>query len=152
MDAHRKPSVLFWAAVAAAVAMVIGGLGPWTTTLHFSTSGTESDGWVMIATGAFVGAHLAWAHARGFSGKGTAAGLLLGGGIVAATAVYDLSDISAAANGSHAGFLQDVLSPGWGIYVSLAAGVALAILALAVLAGEVMFDPVPDEPVGAQPA
>jgi hypothetical protein len=149
MHHPRKPSLLFWAAVAAAAAMVVGGLGPWTTTLHFSTNGTDSDGWVMIATGAFVGAHLAWTHTRSFSGKGTAAGLLLAGGIVAATAVYDITDISAIANGSEPAFLQDVLNPGWGIYVSLAAGVALSILALAVLAGEVMFDPVPDEPVGA---
>jgi hypothetical protein len=149
MHHRHKPSVLFWAAVAAAAAMVVGGFGPWTTTLHFSTNGTESDGWVMISTGAFVGAQLAWTHARSFSGKGTAAGLLLAGGIVAVTAVYDLSDISAVANGSEPAFLQDVLSPGWGIYLSLAAGVALSILALAILAGEVMFDPVPDEPIGA---
>jgi hypothetical protein len=149
MHDHRKPSVLYWAAVAAAAAMMIGGLGPWTTTVLRSTNGTESDGWVMIATGAFVAAHLAWAHARSYSGKGTAAGLLLGGGVAAVTAVYDLTDISAIANGSEPAFLQDVLSPGWGIYVSLAAGVALAILALAILAGEVMFDPVPDDAVGA---
>jgi hypothetical protein len=149
MHHRHKPSVLFWAAVVAAAAMVVGGLGPWTTTLHFSTYGTESGGWVMIATGSFVGAHLAWTHARSLSGKGTAAGLLLAGGLVAGTAVYDLNDISAIANGSEPVFLQDVLNPGWGLYVSLAAGVALSILALAVLAGEVMFDPVPDEPVGA---
>ena len=149
MHARRKPSVLFWAAVAAAAAMMVGGLGPWTTTLHFSTYGTEGDGWVMIATGAFVAAHLAWTHARSVSGKGTAAGLLLGGAVAAATAVYDLTDISAIANGSEPAFLQDVLSPGWGLYVSLGAGVALTILALAILAGEVMFDPVHDEPVGA---
>ena len=149
MHHRHKPSVLFWAAAAAAAAMVRGGLGPWTTTLHFSTNGTEYDGWVMIAAGVFVAAHLAWIRTRSLSGKGTAAGLLLAGGIVAATAVYDISDISAIANRSEAAFLQDVLSPGWGIYVSLAAGVALSILALAVLAGEVMFDPVPDEPFGA---
>ena len=149
MHHRHKPSVLFWAAVAAAAAMVVGGLGPWTTTLHFSANGTDSDGWVMIASGAFVGAHLAWTHARSVSGKGTAAGLLLAGGIVAVTAIYDLSDISAIANRSEPAFLQDVLSPGWGIYVSLAAGVALSILALAILAGEVMFDRVSDEPVGA---
>ena len=149
MQHRHKPSVLFWAAVAAAVAMVIGGLGPWTTTLHFSTNGTEGDGWVMIAAGAFVAAHLAWIHMRSVSGKGSAAGLLLAGGIVAATAAYDIHDISAIANDSDTAFLQDVLSPGWGLYMSLAAGVALSILALAVLAGEVMFDPVPDDPFGA---
>jgi hypothetical protein len=149
MHHRHKPSVLFWVAVAAAAAMVVGGLGPWTTTLHFSTNGTESDGWVMIATGAFVGAQLAWARSRALSGKGTAVGLLLAGGIVAGTAVYDITDISAIANGTEPAFLQDVLSPGWGIYVSLAAGVAVSILGLAVLAGEVMFDPVPDDAIGA---
>ncbi len=131
--------MLFWVAALAAVAMVVGGLGPWATTLGFSANGTEGDGWVVIAAGGVVAVGMVSTHRRSFAGKGTVVSLLLVGGTVAAMSVYDINHIASGYDGAYS---QGVLNPGWGLYMSLVAGVALSIVALAVLAGEVMLEPV----------
>jgi hypothetical protein len=137
MQQQYKPSVLFWVAAVAAAAMVVGGLGTWATTLGFSASGTESDGWIVIVAGGLVAVGMVSTHRRSFAGRGTVVSLLLAGGAVAVTSVHDINHI---ANGYGGAFSQGVLNPGWGIYMSLAAGFALSILALAVLAGETLLD------------
>jgi hypothetical protein len=149
MQQQYKPCVLFWAAAAAAVAMVVGGFGPWATSLDYSANGTEGDGWIVIVVGGLVAASMVSIHMRSFIGKGTAASLLLAGGVVVVTTVYDINGIANLPGG---GFLESVVNPGWGIYTSLAAGIALSVLALAVLAGEVMFEPVPGYAFGPQAA
>jgi hypothetical protein len=149
MQEQYRPSVLFWVAALAAVAMVVGGLGPWATTLGFSANGTEGDGWIVIVAGGLVAVGMVSTHRRCFAGKGTVVSLLLVGGTVAAMSVYDINHIASGYGGTYS---QGVLNPGWGIYLSLAAGFALLIVALAVLAGEVMLEPVAGYRFVAQPA
>jgi hypothetical protein len=140
-----KPSVLFWVAASAAIAMVVGGLGPWATTLGFSASGTEGDGWIVIVAGGLVAVGMVSARKRSFAGNGTMVSLLLAGTSVVVTSVYDINHIASGYDGAYS---QGVLNPGWGIYMSLAAGFALVIVALAVLAGEVMLEPEPEDQFG----
>jgi hypothetical protein len=143
MDSPQyKPSVLFWSAALAAAAMVVGGFGPWATALGFSATGTERDGWIVILVGLLVAALMVSVHRRSFVGKATAASLLFAGSVVAVITVYDINQTVNVADG---GFLHDVVIPGWGLYMALAAGISLSVLALAVLAGEVMFEPVPGQ-------
>jgi hypothetical protein len=86
-----KPSVLFWVAASAAVAMVVGGLGPWATTLGFSASGTEGDGWIAIVAGGLVAVGMVSARKRSFAGNGAVVSLLLAGTSVVVTSVYDIT-------------------------------------------------------------
>jgi hypothetical protein len=138
MKQQYKPSVLFWVAASAAVAMVVGGLGPWATTLGFSANGTEGDGWIVIAAGGLVAVGMVSTYRRSFAAKRTVVSLLLAGTSVVATSVYDINHIASGYDGAYS---QGVLNPGWGLYMSLAAGFAVVIVALAVLAGEVMLEP-----------
>ena len=48
MQPHHNPSLLFWVAAAAA-AMVVGGLGPWATTLGSWANGIAGDGMSLTA-------------------------------------------------------------------------------------------------------
>jgi hypothetical protein len=139
MQQQYKPGVLFWLALGGAVAMVIGGFGPWATVLGFSANGTEGDGWIVIVVGIVVAARLAAVNRRRFIGTGTAISLLLAGGLVAGIAVYDINNIERLAEGT---FLEDAISPGWGLYMVLTAGVVVLGAAIAVLAGKAMFEPV----------
>jgi hypothetical protein len=148
-----KPSVLFWVAASAAVAMVVGGLGPWATTLGFSASGTEGDGWIAIVAGGLVAVGMVSARKRSFAGNGTVVSLLLAGTSEPAARGHQRRchvrlRHHHIASGYDGAYSQGVLNPGWGIYMSLAAGFALVIVALAVLAGEVMLEPEPEDQLG----
>jgi uncharacterized protein DUF2510 len=120
----------YWAAIAACGAMAIGAFGPWVTAFGggVTVAGTsgERDGWIVLAA-AIIAAVLVWGWSvkggRGRIGWSVALALIAG-----AACVYDLVDIS---NTSVSLFGQqvNVVSAGWGIYLSLAGCGALAIAA-----------------------
>jgi hypothetical protein len=149
LQQQHKPGVLFWLALGAAAAMVVGGFGPWATVLGFSAAGTEGDGWIVIVIGVVVAAGLAALNRSRVIGSGAAISLLLAGGLVAGIAVYDITNIERVAEGT---FLEDAISPGWGLYMVLAAGIVLLGTAVAVLAGKPMFESLPGRLFGPQAA
>jgi hypothetical protein len=119
-----RPAV-FWLTVVAAALMVIGGMGPWARVLGIvSVSGTNGDGWFLIIGGVLAGALLARQVTKG--GTWPSAVLLLIGLACAVVAFVDLNDIAGVADEKTFGSIVD---PGWGIYASLVASVALAVAA-----------------------
>jgi hypothetical protein len=117
----------FWWALASAVIAAIGGLGPWVTFLGFSVSGTEGDGWVVIAAAAAAAGLVLWHNADPALWRLAVAGLAA---LVAfAVAVDDWSQIESIASEDEDEFsalLADAVSPGWGLILSTLASVSLA--------------------------
>ena len=128
----------FWWALASAALMAIGGFGPWVTVLGFSASGTEGDGWIVIAA-AGVAAGLVFWHDNVPSvwRLGAAA---LAGAVGFAVAAYDwtqIESVAADANEEFGEFFEVAVSPGWGLIISV---LASASLVTALLVHYVKFD------------
>jgi hypothetical protein len=97
----------------------VGGFGPWATVLGFSVAGTNGDGWFLIGGGVLAGGLLLW---RGPAQRWPLVVAMLVAAIGALVAILDISNVSGIAEGS---FLEDAVSPGWGLYVSLLASLSL---------------------------
>src|SRR6187397_2821404 len=67
----RPHTSIYWLAIAAAVGLVIGSIGPWVSVLGLSDSGLEKDG--VITLPAALGAIAALIH---HDRRGTRAGLI----------------------------------------------------------------------------
>lgn len=130
MTARSKPA---WWAGASLVAMVVGAFGPWVKVFGIVTiNGTDGgrDGWVVIGAAAVAALLLliyAKAHRRWLLVLPVLAGLA-----GAATAAYDIDDISRLGSGSVFG-AGDTFSAQWGIYVSLVGSVSLALAAVVLI-------------------
>jgi hypothetical protein len=118
-SAARTPA--FWSAIAAAVLMIVGAIGPWGTALRVvDVSGTQGgDGWLVIGA-ALVAAVVLFASPRD---AGPVVALLAGiGGAIVGFA--DLSDIN-----SRGAFIR----PAWGIYMVLLSSATLFVASLVLL-------------------
>lgn len=104
--------------VAAGVSVVVGSLGPWATFGPFTKSGTSGDGVLTLVIGLLVLTAIGLGR--------MVPGVLVAGVIVAAIGVVDTIDVAGAG-----GPLSP--SPGWGVLLTAAAGVAVAAWAAHVL-------------------
>ena len=130
MTALLKPA---WWAGASLVLMVVGAFGPWVKVFGIVTiNGTDGgrDGWVVIGAAA-VAALLLLIYAKARR-KWLLVLPVLAGAAGAATAAYDIDDISRLGSGTIFG-AGDTFSAQWGIYVALVASVSLALAALALM-------------------
>ena len=111
----------FWAALSAIVGMVVGAFAPWCEVLILNTTATTTgieggDGWIVLG-GAALGTVglIRRTHGGGF-------GWLVAGGVTGAlVAIIDYVAIERDTGI----FGEDVVGAAWGIYLVLAASVAL---------------------------
>jgi hypothetical protein len=123
-------SQVWWGAVIAAAAMIIGGFGPWATALGLvSVNGTHGDGWFVIIAGCAGLAGL-WLATQPGRGAGPLMGAALAGAVGAAVAIYDYVRLESLET-KFFGEQVDVVDPAWGIYLAILGGIALAVTAIA---------------------
>jgi hypothetical protein len=105
--------------------MIVGALGPWATVFFITVHGTDDgkDGWIVV--GAAAAAGLAVLTRFVTRRRWLAIVPLLAGLLAAATAGYDVSDISSTA--SRHGLPGNVVSTDWGVYLALVASISLAL-------------------------
>jgi hypothetical protein len=128
--AGRPP--LFWLAGVAAILMIVGGFAPWATALNIiSVSGTQGDGWIVIGAGVFACVMLWLNAARG--SRGPLVWLLISGVLGAVVGIVDFNDVNSKGTADFFGQRLEVVKPGWGIYMVMAASIALVILAAILL-------------------
>ena len=122
--AVKVDPLCFWLAVAGALGVIIGAVGPWTTAWGVvPVSGTGMHGWREVAIGVVALALLA-IHRR----RGRALELLLvavDGTIGASGAAVALAKINANDTLSVLGFHYTFLDPAWGIYLVLGSAIVL---------------------------
>lgn len=130
MTALLKPA---WWAGASLVLMVVGAFGPWVKVFGIVTiNGTDGgrDGWVVIGAAA-VAALLLLIYAKARR-KWLLVLPVLAGAAGAATAAYDIDDISRLGSGTIFG-AGETFSTQWGIYASLVGSVSLALASVALM-------------------
>ena len=130
MTALLKPA---WWAGASLVLMVVGAFGPWVKVFGIVTiNGTDGgrDGWVVIGAAA-VAALLLLIYAKARR-KWLLVLPVLAALAGAATAAYDINDISGLASGNIFG-AGETFSTQWGIYASLVGSVSLALASVALM-------------------
>jgi hypothetical protein len=130
-----------WWVVVSLVLMVIGAFGPWVKVFGIVTiNGTDGgrDGWVVIGAAAVAALPLliyARAHRKWLLVFPVLAGLA-----GAATAAYDISDISRLGSGSVFG-AGDTFSTEWGIYLALVGSLSLTLASLVLMVRRVTAEP-----------
>ena len=129
-----KTGVMVWA-IAAAVLMAAGALGPWAAALGVSASGVEQGhGWIVAGAAALGALLLVLTRAN----RGAGLFPLVGGLVGAAVALRERNHITLAVHG--AGVLaHSAVRIGWGLDLALAASIAFAV------AGAVWLAAVPSE-------
>ena len=121
----RQPAS-FWSASLAALGIIIGAVGPWATAYGFvSLSGTGMHGWRSVAVGAWALAMLAVYQLRSARLPLILAGA--GGALSAIQAVASLAKINSNGAVTVLGQQYRYLSPAWGLYLLLAAAIALVV-------------------------
>jgi hypothetical protein len=127
------PGEVIFGFVAAGL-MVIGAIGPWVDAFLVTVAGLSGDGWIVLvaAVAALIGlAYASSSKTRGLLGP-IAVIVILAGLVAAATSIYDLSQIL----GTKAELFGEdisVANPGWGLWLSAGASVAL------IMAGVALF-------------
>lgn len=109
-----------WIAVAAAIAAVVGSVGPWVEATFATTDGLDGDGWMTLAFGAAALALLLLT--RGEAHRDAALALLALGVATAAVAIFHIIDLAR----TDFGVLEDSVAPGWGAVLTAVAGLILA--------------------------
>lgn len=143
---NRKRSLpkSFWWSAGSLVLMVVGAFGPWAKVAGLTIHGTDGprDGWVVVGAAgvAALGMVLYIRFRRGW----LLALPLLAGLAGAATAGYDISDISGLASGSVL-FFDVPVSTEWGIYVAFVGSVSLALASVVLSIEGRRREPVPVE-------
>lgn len=122
------PASIWWAA-GSLVLMVVGAFGPWASVLGVSINGTDDskDGWLVLGAAVVAALLLVGYVIRGRAWYAVVA--MLAGLASAAIAAYDIADTNNIASQTGNG----LVSTEWGIYLSLAASISLALATLAVL-------------------
>lgn len=117
--------------------MVIGAFGPWARVLFISASGVDGDGWFVIG-GAVIGAFMVYRHAaRPTHPRWTLVVAALASMVALAVVVYDGKDIVGTQGGDGESLFgdADLISPGWGLWVSGLASASLTLASLRLLFG-----------------
>ncbi len=121
----------FWMMGLAILGIIVGSFGPWVTNALVSQSGMDVDGiWFILGALSALGSLWAFAKTRA---RGALVWPLLVGLFVAGDSIRVLSEISDNDTAQLLGRTIDIAEPGWGIYLTLGAGVAMVVLS-AVLA------------------
>ena len=111
----------------AAALMVIGALGPWVDTVFGSVGGLNGDGWIVLVTALVAGITLGFSAVRQVKSLGPVIVVVILCGLVAGgTSVYDLTQIL----GSETELFGEEVrigNPGWGLWLSALASVALLV-------------------------
>jgi hypothetical protein len=129
-SANQPPS--FWIASLASLAIIVGGVGPWATYLHYvSISGTSMDGWREVAVGAIALGLLGVYQVSGWRLPVLVVAILAVLGVIGA--IEDLSSITSGGALTVFGITYRYLTAAWGIYLVLAGTIILALSAFALL-------------------
>ena len=122
----RSHTNIYWVALAAAVGLVIGSIGPWVTTFGITDSGLDKDGVITLpaALGAIAGLII---HDRNGKRGGLLASLILGA-LAALITIIDYFDVSGEEE--VLGQSADLASVEWGLYLALISAIALFVASL----------------------
>jgi hypothetical protein len=114
----------FWVASMGALAMIIGGLGPWATQFNYiSISGTSMHGWRAVLVALWGLAMLALYHV---SGRRVALILAaVAGALGAMQAIAGLDTISSGGAVNVLGVQYRYMNPAWGLYLLLIGSLTL---------------------------
>lgn len=116
----------FWLLLAAAAAVAIGSVGPWATNALVTANGLDGDGWITLVMAGICAAALYQAFNDDPIRVSWAP---VGAGIIAAgVGVYDAVQIEEKGNTRLFGEAVDVANTGWGLYLVIAGGVAMAVV------------------------
>ncbi len=140
-------SIPFWWALASAIAMVVGAIGPWIKAPPgISISGIDgsNDGWLVIVVAVFA-ALFAYPATR-YRSRGVHGLTLLTGAAGVAITAHDRHNIHNRLGGGAVGRLAHV---GWGLNLALLASLSLIAAALVLLAVTSTATPVEEAPVPA---
>lgn len=110
----------------ACLAAVVGAIGPWQTTFLVDVAGTEGDGLITLVLGSLAGLLLLTKPAG--SGWLAFGGVLAGIGAV--VAAYDLVQVLSSEQEIF-GQQVELVQPGWGLWLSLIALIALTVVSAA---------------------
>ena len=122
----RPHTNIYWLAMAAAVGLVIGSIGPWVSVFDVTESGLDKDGVITLpaALGAIAGLiH----HDRQGTRGGLIASLILGA-IAALITIIDYFDVSGEED--VLGQSADLASVEWGLYLAVISAIALFVTSL----------------------
>lgn len=118
---------MVWAGASAVLALV-GCAGPWITALFISRAGLDTPDGRLVGLLALIGGVMLVVYGTGVSRSAALPVLTtLAGALCAVTAASDLVEISSEEGVDFFGSRIQVLQPGWGLYLALAASVSLVI-------------------------
>ncbi|EID81749.1 MULTISPECIES: hypothetical protein [Rhodococcus] len=123
LPANYTPNVV--AGLVACLAIVVGSLGPWATSLSYGVAGTEGDGVITLVLAAVAAAALFAIYARGgFTKFGDRWIAPVAGVVILVIGVVDAVDV----NGNEVEFMNTMVSTGvgWGLWVVLLSAAALS--------------------------
>jgi hypothetical protein len=120
--ARREIPGLFWLLLAACAAVVVGSLGPWATNAFASVNGLSGDGWITLILAGLGLASLYKAYNAEPVRLQSWAPVIIGI-IVAALGLYDAAQVEDAGSTR----FGQVATVGWGLYLVIAGGIAMAI-------------------------
>jgi hypothetical protein len=127
----RSHSPVFWTAIAAAVALAIGSIGPWVDVLGISQSGFDKDG--VLTLPAAIGAIAGLIH---HDRNGTRGGLIAAvvfGVLATLITVIDYFDVSGDESSEVFGTSVDIATVAWGLYLACIGAIVLAATSIALL-------------------
>jgi hypothetical protein len=113
-------------ALLAAVAVIVGAIGPWQTTFIVDRAGTDGDGLITLVLGVAAGL-LVFVKPPG-SRWLMVAGLL--GAVCAVVGIADLINVNGSTQSIYGRELK-LVSPGWGLWVTAIAAIVLTVSAAA---------------------
>jgi hypothetical protein len=124
-------SGVFWWILASIAAMLAGAFGPWAKVIGFvNVGGLDGDGWFVLGA-AIVAAVMLFLHAVSPRAPGwPIVAVVVAGVFGSAVAVVDLTELLGKQTFDFAGEeSDDIVDPGWGIWMSAIASASLAIAA-----------------------
>jgi hypothetical protein len=125
MGEFASRSASFWIASLASLALIVGGVAQWATAFGFmSVNGTDMHGWNEVAVGV-LGLTMLGLH-RAFGARLPLMVAAVLGAFGAIQAAGTLAKIGANGTMTVFGVQYRYLDPAWGLYLVLAAGIALA--------------------------
>jgi hypothetical protein len=127
--------------MASAAVAVLGSFGPWAKVLGIiSVNGTDGDGWLVIVATLVAVALVILRERRGLRVWSLILAAVAGG-VGAATAIYDWTDLSRVADE------LGIVDAGWGIYLATFGSVSLVLACIGLgFETRTASEPVPEVP------
>jgi hypothetical protein len=121
---------LFWWLVVSIAAMAIGAFGPWARVFGLvDVGGLNGDGWFVLVAAIVSGVLLFLHHRSGSAAGWPLVGVVVAGVISVAVATIDIVELVGTQGLSGADDTDDLVSPGWGIWMACIASVSVTIAA-----------------------